>query len=139
MKITDFGRTPPWTEAVKPDAAAKAPGARFAAVFKQALEGGASAEAASAAGPDTSGDAACRQVEGFLDLLDRFRRSLADPSLSLRGMEPVVREMESGRDQLQRIQAMLPEGDGLKEICNRAAVAATVEIVRFRRGDYLAA
>lgn len=139
MKITDFGRINPWADAVKPDAAAGAPGAKFAAVFKQALEGGAGAESAAGAGPAAAGDAACRHVEGFLDLLDRFRRGLADPSLTLRGMEGVVREMESGRDQLQRIQEMLPEGDGLKEICNRAAVAATVEIVRFRRGDYLAA
>jgi hypothetical protein len=33
----------------------------------------------------------------------------------------------------------LPEGDGLKDILNQALVTAEVEIIRFRRGDYLTA
>jgi hypothetical protein len=31
----------------------------------------------------------------------------------------------------------LPEGDGLRDLLNRMLVTATVETIKFNRGDYL--
>jgi hypothetical protein len=47
--------------------------------------------------------------------------------------------MEHGRDTLTPLLDTLPEGDRLKDVLNRALVTAEIEIIRFRRGDYLPA
>jgi hypothetical protein len=79
------------------------------------------------------------RVEGFLDLLDNYQRRLADPRMSLKGLDPAVQAVEQGRDAMTPLLAALPEGDPLKDVLNRALVTAELEIIRFRRGDYLAA
>ena len=79
------------------------------------------------------------RVEGFLNLLDNYQRQLADPRVSLKGLDPAVQAMEHGRDTLTPLLAALPEGDRLKDVLNRALVTAELEIIRFRRGDYLPA
>ena len=78
-------------------------------------------------------------VEGFLNLLDNYQRQLADPRVSLKGLDPAVKAMEHGRDTLTPLLDTLPEGDRLKDVLNRALVTAELEIIRFRRGDYLPA
>jgi hypothetical protein len=79
------------------------------------------------------------RVEGFLNLLDNYQRQLADPRVSLKGLDPAVQAMEHGRDTLTPLLDTLPEGDRLKDVLNRALVTAELEIIRFRRGDYLPA
>jgi hypothetical protein len=79
------------------------------------------------------------RVERYLDLLDDYRRQLADPRMSLKGLDTVVREMEAGKDELAPALGSLPDGDGIKDILNRTLVTASLEIIKFRRGDYLAA
>ena len=79
------------------------------------------------------------RVERYLDLLDEYRRQLADPRVSLKGLDAMVREMEAGKDTLAPALGSLPEGDGIKDILNRTLVTASLEIIKFRRGDYLTA
>jgi len=79
------------------------------------------------------------RLEGFLDLMSDYRSKLADPRVSLKGLEPAVRSLEQGREALSPLLASLPEGDGLRDILNQALVTTEMEIVRFRRGDYLPA
>jgi len=79
------------------------------------------------------------RLEGFLDLMEEYRSKLADPRVSLKGLDPVVRSLEKGRDALSPLLGTLPEGDGLKDILNQALVTTEIEIMRFRRGDYLPA
>jgi hypothetical protein len=79
------------------------------------------------------------RVERYLDLLDDYRRQLADPRVSLKGLDAMVREMESGKNALAPALGSLPEGDGIKDILNRTLVTASLEIIKFRRGDYLTA
>jgi hypothetical protein len=79
------------------------------------------------------------RVEHYLDLLDDYRRQLADPRVSLKGLDATVREMESGKDALAPALGLLPEDDGIKDILNRTLVTASLEIIKFRRGDYLTA
>jgi hypothetical protein len=79
------------------------------------------------------------RVERYLDLLDDYRRQLADPRVNLKGLDTVVREMEAGKDDLAPALGSLPDGDGIKDILNRTLVTASLEIIKFRRGDYLTA
>lgn len=79
------------------------------------------------------------RVERYLDLLDDYRQQLADPRVSLKGLDVTVREMEAGKDALVPALGSLPEGVGIKDILNRTLVTASLEIIKFRRGDYLTA
>ena len=79
------------------------------------------------------------RVEHYLDLLDDYRRQLADPRVSLKGLDATLREMEADKDALAPALGSLPEGDGIKDILNRTLVTASLEIIKFRRGDYLTA
>jgi hypothetical protein len=79
------------------------------------------------------------RLESFLDLMDAYRSKLADSRVSLKGLDPLVRSLEQGRDALVPLANSLPESDGLKDILNRTLVTTEVEIMRFRRGDYLPA
>ena len=79
------------------------------------------------------------RVEHYLDLLDDYRRQLGDPRVSLKGLDATVREMEAGKDALAPALGSLPEDDGIKDILNRTLVTASLEIIKFRRGDYLTA
>lgn len=106
-------------------AAASAPGGALRVQFK-------SVEPAPA-------DSVAARVEGFLELMDEYRSKLADPRVSLKGLDPLVRSLEQGRDALTPLAGSLPEGDGLKDILNRTLVTTEAEIMRFRRGDYLPA
>jgi hypothetical protein len=137
MKIAPAGDQPPWavqgTAAPGPAAAGK-----FDKVFQEALACGAAKAAAPASAVDPLREG-LGQVEGLLDILDEYRRKLAEPGVPLGSVAPLVREMETRGERLSQVQESLPVGNGLKEICNRARITAAVEILKFRRGDYLRA
>jgi hypothetical protein len=150
MKVTGSGEIHPWVAAEKIASTPSAGPGKFGEIFKKALDAreqiggpgmdvGAAEDVAPLSIPPGSSRQGWAQVEGFLNTLEDYRSKLADPGFSLRAIDPIVREMENGRDALTQVQGTLPDGDGLKEICNRALVTAAVEIVKFRRGDYIAA
>jgi hypothetical protein len=85
----------------------------------------------------TPNGAVAQRLEGFLDLLDGYCQKLSSSQVSLKGLEPAVKQLEQDRDALSPMLGLLPENDGLKDILNRALVTASLEIIRFRRGDYL--
>jgi hypothetical protein len=127
-----------------------ASGARgsFGEVFQNTLNEAASAGSAAApvgagvairlqSAPPAPGPAVMPRVEKFLDLLDDYRRLLADCRVGLKGLDSAVQAVEIGRDELSPLLAGLPEGDGLRDVLNQSLVTAEIEILRFRRGDYL--
>ena len=127
---------------------APAPG-KFGEILRDSLNQAAAGDSAKASGgavsvrfrpadPVPAGSVMSR-LEGFLDLMSDYRSKLADPRVSLKGLEPVVRSLEQGREALSPLLASLPEGDGLRDILNQALVTTEIEIMRFRRGDYLPA
>jgi hypothetical protein len=141
IPLQPTGRTGP--------SAAAAPEGAFGAVLKDTLGRAPAAEAPGGATAirlrpsirpiDDGAVGAERQLERFIDLLDDYRGRLADGRVSLRQLEPAVRQIEQARDALETVLAGLPESDGLKDILNRALVTAESEIARYRRGDYLPA
>jgi hypothetical protein len=129
-------------------APAAAPGG-FGEVLKNSLSEASGPAAAAAPGgalrvqfnsvDPTPADSVAARLESFLTLMDAYRSKLADSRVSLKGLDPLVRSLEQGRDALVPLANSLPESDGLKDILNRTLVTTEVEIMRFRRGDYLPA
>ena len=78
-----------------------------------------------------------QQVEDLLDLLDTYRQMLADPGTTLKEMGPVVDRITAQRDQLVETMEGLDPEDGLRDLINQALVAATTEVVKFNKGDYV--
>ena len=150
MKINGFDQGVTRIQADKPARPAVSGPGGFGDILKEKL---ASAPCAAASSSDLVPVAPARlqtftevpanrlagRVERYLDLLDDYRRQLADPRVSLKGLDMMVREMEAGKDALAPALDSLPEGDGIKDILNRTLVTASLEIIKFRRGDYLTA
>jgi len=78
-----------------------------------------------------------RRAEQFLDLLEAYQGKLGDTGSTLKEFSPLVASMESEAAKMKPLLDLLPDGDGLKDVLNRAVVTATVEAIKFNRGDYL--
>ncbi|MCU0590117.1 MAG: hypothetical protein MUC57_01415 [Desulfobacterales bacterium] len=87
----------------------------------------------------TTNDSLTGRLEGFFDLLDGYCQKLANPRVSLKGLASSIQQLEEGRDALSRMNEALPADDGLKDVLNQTLITAELEIMRFRRGDYLSA
>jgi len=73
----------------------------------------------------------------LLDTLDIYTRDIADPKKSLKEIEPLIVSIRSQASRLaEAAEANLAEADALRRIAQESAVAATVEYVKFYRGDY---
>lgn len=77
------------------------------------------------------------QVENLVDLLDHYRQQLSDPRITLKKIDPIIKEIENQRERLAPLMDSLPEGEKLKDIVNETLVTASLEVTRFYRGDYI--
>ncbi len=77
------------------------------------------------------------KVERLLNVLENYQTKLADPTVSLRDLYPLVARMEDETGNLLPLLDSLPGGDELRNILNKALIRSTVEVTRFKRGDYL--
>jgi hypothetical protein len=82
--------------------------------------------------------AAVERVENLIDLLDQYRQRLSDPNITLKKIDPVIKEIDMQKDKLAPVLDSLPEGEKLKDIVNKTLVTASLEITKFYRGDYIA-
>jgi hypothetical protein len=74
----------------------------------------------------------------LLDLLDRFAEALGNPAKTLREVEPLVREMKAGADELLALaERDVPVDDPLRSIAVEGAMRANIETIKFNRGDYI--
>ena len=77
------------------------------------------------------------RIEKVLDILDEYRRKLADPNTTLREIEPLVKSLETENGQLQPVLNSIVEGDQLKEILNQTLVSTSLEVIKYNKGDYI--
>jgi hypothetical protein len=77
------------------------------------------------------------RVDNLLNLLDDYRNQLADPQVTLRSIEPVMKMIDREKEQLSSVLDSLTEEDGLKDIVNRTLVTASLEVMKYNRGDYI--
>ena len=77
------------------------------------------------------------RIENFIGLLDQYQQKLADPSISLKKIDPIINEINKERESLTPVLDALRDNEKLKNIMNQALVTATLELNKFYRGDYL--
>jgi len=77
------------------------------------------------------------RIENLIGLLDQYRDKLADPEVTLKNIDPIVREIDRETETLVPILDSVPEGEGLKNIINQTLVTASLEVNKFYRGDYI--
>ena len=78
------------------------------------------------------------RIENLIGLLDQFRHQLADPSTTLKTMDPTIRKIDQERDKLAPALESISEDEDLKHILNQTLVTASLEVSKFYRGDYIA-
>jgi uncharacterized protein YoxC len=78
------------------------------------------------------------KANSLLNQLDVFVAELGNPEKSLKDMEPVVKSMKNGADDI--METMKKEGvtdEKVKNIIMESVMTANVEYYKFYRGDYL--
>ena len=82
---------------------------------------------------------AADSIEDMINLLDRYREKLADPRITMKQIDPVIREMTREVENLAPVLDSLPADEGLKNILNQTLITVSLEISKFYRGDYISA
>lgn len=77
------------------------------------------------------------RVHNLLNLLDNYRKQLSDPHVTLRTLEPLMKTIVREKDQLSGLMESMPKEDGLKHILNQTLITASLEFIKFNRGDYI--
>ena len=80
---------------------------------------------------------ATNSTEDVINLLDRYREKLADPQITMKQIDPVIREMSREMEKLAPVLDSLPADEGLKNVLNQTLVTVSLEISKFYRGDYI--
>jgi len=81
-------------------------------------------------------DLTVERIHNLLDLLDDYRQRLSDPHVTLRTLEPVMNAIAKEKEQLSGLLDSMPNEDGLKDILNKTLITASLEEIKFYRGDY---
>ena len=82
-------------------------------------------------------DVTLDRVENLLNLLEKYRHQLSDPKVTLRTIEPILNTIAAEKDQLSEKLDSISNEEGLKDILNQALITASLEVVKFNRGDYI--
>ena len=78
-------------------------------------------------------------IEDMINLLDRYREKLADPRITMKQIDPDIREMTREIENLAPVLDSLPADERLRNILNQTLVTVSLEISKFYRGDYISA
>ena len=76
-------------------------------------------------------------IEDLINLLDRYRQKLHDPRVTLKQIDPVIRDMTREMEKLVPELDSLPADEKLKKILNQTLVTVSLELSKFYRGDYI--
>jgi len=88
-------------------------------------------------GLESAGLQTKQQLERTLDQMDLYALALGDESRTLKDLAPLAENLGQAADRLSRLSQGLKESDPLKGLAGEAAVLATVEAMKFKRGDYI--
>jgi hypothetical protein len=73
-----------------------------------------------------------------LDVLEEYARALENPQKSLKSIEPIVIRMQQELKGLNvGSMSYVGQHEQLAEVVNQIAVTASVEALKFQRGDYI--
>ncbi|OPY88356.1 MAG: hypothetical protein A4E73_03402 [Syntrophaceae bacterium PtaU1.Bin231] len=85
----------------------------------------------------TGRDELLSRADALLGILESLQNALSGPGLPLQDAYASVRAIEDRAEELAPLVDRLPEGDALRDCLNRIVITATVEAIKFRRGDFL--
>ena len=77
------------------------------------------------------------RADQLLDLLEAYQNKLSGPGLPLQDAYLSMKTIEDRADELTPFVENLPEDDHFRDFLNRLVITASVEAIKFRRGDYL--
>ncbi|MCF8067353.1 MAG: hypothetical protein K9L30_02085 [Desulfobacterales bacterium] len=74
----------------------------------------------------------------LLNLLDNYSKDMENPENTLKDLEPLIDEINNNALELN-LEAgdTLEKDDRLKDIATQTAITASVEYMKFKRGDYV--
>jgi len=79
-----------------------------------------------------------QRTDQLLDLLDHYVRDLGNPEKTLREVEPLVGQLKTGAEELlEMAEKEFARDNPLRNIAEESAMRATIEYIKFHRGDYL--
>jgi hypothetical protein len=76
-------------------------------------------------------------TDGLLNAMENYQKLLADPTASLRTIEPIVNKMKELSQSAQPLLEDLPKGHPVKAVAEEALVQMSKEIERFNAGLYI--
>jgi hypothetical protein len=77
------------------------------------------------------------RADQLLYRLESYQKKLENPGVPMREAYTSMRDIEDRADELSSYIETLPEGDEFRDFLNRLVITASVEAIKFRRGDYL--
>jgi hypothetical protein len=77
------------------------------------------------------------RADELLGLLESLQAGISGPGLSVKEAYASLQAIEERAGELAPLVERLPEGDPFRDFMNRIAITASVEAIKFRRGDYL--
>jgi hypothetical protein len=77
------------------------------------------------------------RADQLLALLESLQKNLSGPAMPLKEAYDSMKAIEDRADELTPLMESLPEGDDFRDFLNRLVITASVEAIKFRRGDYL--
>lgn len=76
-------------------------------------------------------------TESAMAVLEQYQQALADPSQTLKQIDPLVRSLSEKLTDLQGLAQRLSPADPLTGIVREVGTLSAVEIEKFNRGDYV--
>jgi hypothetical protein len=76
-------------------------------------------------------------LKDTLNLVDQYAQKLADTTLPSKNLSPLVEQLEQNMDALKDMSTAAGVDDKLKSIITDVTGTISVEIAKFKRGDYL--
>ncbi len=77
------------------------------------------------------------KIESAIDGLDQVGRMLRDPQVTPKKVDDAILSLTTQAEELSRATKGLPVDHPLQRIANEVSVLATVESIKWKRGDYL--
>lgn len=83
-----------------------------------------------------SGKMLAEQVEQLIDTMAQYQQKLADEGATLKTIAPLVEKMAQQNESLGTVAATDDSPDGLRTILDQSLALSSMEIARFRNGQY---
>lgn len=76
-------------------------------------------------------------AERLVGALEEFQTKLANTSITLEDLSPIIEKMDREKNLLLPSLEALPQADPLRGVLNNVLITCSVEAEKFKRGDYL--